>query len=108
MTLYEIIKSIASQPEEATIFAERINGKFRPESPAVLIEMTDEELTMPVQEVASRRAPGTEYFLEIFVAKDVLEGWQEHRQKAGITTEELTTVTIYYAENDAWPKETDG
>ena len=92
MTLYEIIKLIESQPEEATIFAERRNGEFRPESRAVLVEMTDEELSMPAQEVASRRAPGAEYFLEIFVAKDVLEGWQEHRQKAGITPEELTAV----------------
>jgi hypothetical protein len=108
MTLYEIIKSIESQQEEATIFAERVNGEFRPESRAVLIEMTHEELSMPVQEVALKRAPGTEYFLEIFVVKDVLEGWQEHRQKAETTPEELTAVTIYYAKNDAWPMESDG
>ena len=108
MTLYEILQSIESHSEEATIFAERINGKFRPESRAVLIEMTDEELSMPVQEVAARRAAGTEYFLELFVAKDVLEGWQEYRQGAEITPEEQTEVTIYYAENDAWPMKTDG
>jgi hypothetical protein len=108
MTLYEIIKSIKSQPEEATIFAERINGEFRPESRAVLVEMTDEELSLPVQEVASRKAPGTEYFLEIFVVNDVIEGWQAQRQKTEITPEEMTTVTIYYAENDAWPIENDG
>jgi len=64
-----MLQSIESHSEEATIFAERINGEFRPESRAVLIEFTDEELSMPVQEVAERRAPGTEYFLEMFVAK---------------------------------------
>lgn len=107
MTIYEVIQSIESLPEEATIFAERINGEFRPESRVVLVEMTDEELSMPVQEVAARKAPGTEYFLEIVVAKDVLEGWQEYRHGAEISPEEKTGVTIYYAENDAWPMETD-
>jgi hypothetical protein len=40
MTLHEIIQSLESHPEGTTIFAERINGEFRPESRAVLIEMT--------------------------------------------------------------------
>jgi hypothetical protein len=46
--------------------------------------------------------------LEIFVVNDVIEGWQAQRQKTEITPEEMTTVTIYYAENDAWPIENDG
>jgi hypothetical protein len=108
MTLHEIIQSIESHPEGATIFAERINGAFRPESRAVLIEMTDEELSMPVQEVAASRTPGADYFLEIFVAREVLEGWREYRQGTEITPNELTEVMIYYAENDAWPMKDDG
>jgi len=108
MTLHETINSIESLPEEATIFAERINGEFSPESRAVLIEMTDEELSMPVQEVAANKAPGTEYFLEIFVAKEVIEGWQEYCKGAEITSNELTKIMIYYAENDALPMEETG
>lgn len=103
MTLHEIIQSIDAQSEEATIFAERINGKFQPESRTVIIELTDDELAKPVTEVAASRAPGTDYFLEVFVAKEAMEGWQEYSQGVVITPKEMTDVVIYYAENDAWP-----
>jgi hypothetical protein len=103
MTLHEIIQSIDAQLEEATIFAERINGEFLPESRTVIIELTDDELSKPVKEVAASRAPGTDYFLEVFVAKEAMEGWQEYRQGEVITPKEMTDVVIYYAENDAWP-----
>lgn len=103
MKLHKVIESIESFPEDATIFAERINGEFLSESEVELYELTDEEMTKPIKEVAAIRAPGKDYFLEVFVAKEAMDGWQEYRQSEVITPKEMTDVVIYYAENDAWP-----
>ena len=108
MKLHEVIESIESLPEDETIFAERINGEFRPESEAELYELTDEEITRPIKEVAAIRAPGKDYFLEVFVAKEAIEGWQDYRGGDEVTVGELTDVVIFYAENDAWPMSDEG
>jgi hypothetical protein len=108
MKLHEVIESIESLPEDATIFAERINGEFLSESEAALYELTDEEMTRPIKEVAAIRAPGKDYFLEVFVAKEVIEGWQDYRGGNDVTVSKLTEVVIFYAENDAWPMTDEG
>lgn len=108
MKLIEVIESIESLPEDTTIFAERINGEFRPESEAELYELTDEEMTKPIKEVAAIRAPGKEYFLEVFVAKEAIEGWQDYQGGNEVSAIELTEVVIFYAENDAWPMPDEG
>jgi hypothetical protein len=103
MTLHEAIASLAVLPEDAVILAQRIGGAFDPRSPAVLLTLNDNELDQPIREVARRRAPGFDYFLEVLVAREALEGWLK-RRKAPVEPPEATRVVIHYATYDAWPE----
>jgi hypothetical protein len=103
MKLREVIESIELFPEESTIFAERIGGQFLPESDAELYVLNDEESMKPIKEVAAVKAPGKEYFLEIFVVKEAIDGWKDYRSGNEVSVGELTGIVIFYAENDAWP-----
>jgi len=74
MQLREAIVRLSEWPDMAMISAKRIDGEFRPESEAVVLELSEIELARPVREVAAERAPGMEYFLEIFIALEVVDG----------------------------------
>jgi len=95
MTLAEAIEAASSAPSNMTVFAERLDGEWHPESRAVLLEIADEELNIPVIEIARARAPGTEYFLDAFIIKELFE------DLANLTAEKRTLEIISYAENDA-------
>jgi hypothetical protein len=104
MTLHEAIESLATLPEDGVIFAKRIAGCFDPQSPVVLITLSDDELNEPIGLVAASRAPDFDYFLEVFVAREALEGWRNQRGGA-IDPHEAARVVIHYATYDAWPEE---
>lgn len=104
MNLRETIENIDTLPEEATVFAERINGEYRSDSEVALVEMTDEELKRPVKEIADEKAPGKEYFLEVFIIREVLEGWQSNHQGEYPPIGPALESVIYYSENDAYPE----
>jgi len=53
-----------------SIFAKRIDGKFRPASEALVLELTLEEAEFNWTEIAKIKCPGFEYFLEIFLLQD--------------------------------------
>lgn len=97
MHLHEVIAGLSECSAETMIFAERIGGKFRPESGAVMLELSESELSRPIREVAAERAPGMEYFLEVFIALEMLEGLRSTGADLGAIVERI----IYYAENDA-------
>lgn len=97
MHLHEVIAELSECRAETMIFAERIGGRFRPESAAVLLELSDTELSRPVREVAAERAPGMEYFLEVFIALEMLEGLRSKGTDPSAIVERI----IYYAEHDA-------
>jgi hypothetical protein len=85
----------------AMIFAKRIDGEFRPESEAVVLELSESELARPVREVAAERAPGMEYFLEIFIALEVIDGLKISQPHQKPSLEQIVERVIYYAEYDA-------
>ena len=97
MHLREVIGELSQRPLEAVIFAERIGGEFRPESAAVVLELSEDELERPIREVATERAPGMDYFLEVFLALDMTEGL---RAKGG-DLDAVVQRIIHYAEYDA-------
>ena len=97
MHLREVIVGLRECPAETMIFAERIGGVFRPESAAVVAELSETELERPVREVAAERAPGMEYFLEVFIALEIFEGLRANTADFGAIVERI----IYYAEHDA-------
>jgi len=104
MLLSEAIRDLDTLSEDATLFAERVAGHFAPTSQALSLELTDEERRTPIAEVAARRAPGKQYFLEVFLVRETLDGWRSMRGVDHLAPEEATEVVIHYAENDAWPQ----
>jgi hypothetical protein len=82
-----------------SIFAKRNNGKFLPDSEALVLELTPEEMEMQLSIIAETKCPGFEYFLEIFVLQDFyndllkIEGFKSDDKKV--------ERIIYYAEFDA-------
>jgi len=100
MKLSEAIFNLTDLPDEAVLFAERIDGQFSPESSVVILSLNDEELALPVAEVAASRAPGTDYFLEAFLVRDMVAEWQDTRTADSIGTTLLVDRIIHYAEHD--------
>jgi hypothetical protein len=47
-------------------------------------------------------AQGMSYLLEVFLAKEVLQDWDEGRGGRGATAQDKCAAVIYYAENDAY------
>lgn len=63
-------------------------------SPAYLVHVP---LDLPPED----RRPIQDYFLEVFVARDVLEGWSLMRDGRQPSLDESCEALIYYALNDA-------
>lgn len=97
MQLREVIAGLGECPAENIIFAERIGGEFRPESAAVVAKLSETELARPIREVAAVRAPGMEYFLEVFLALDMVETMRAK----GADSEAIVQRIIDYAKHDA-------
>ena len=101
MQLAEAIFNLGDHPDEAILFAERIDGHFSPESPVVILSLDDVELAQPTAEVAASKAPGTDYFLEAFLIRDMVADWQGTRAENSISISQLVDRIIHYAEHDA-------
>lgn len=103
MTLSEAIlnckKYIDTDEIINTIFAKRNNGKFLPNSEAVVIGLTPEEMEIKLHLIAETKCPGFEYFLEIFVLQDFYDDMS--KQKEFNSDAKKVERIIYYAEFDA-------
>ena len=97
MKLAEAVLNLNGLPDEAILFAERINGHFSPESSVVILALDDEELARPTIEVAALKASGTEYFLEAFLVRDMVAELLDQ----GADTSHILQRVIHYAEHDA-------
>ena len=97
MKLAEAVFNLNGLPDEAVLFVERINGHFAPESAVVILSLDDDELEMPTAQVAALKAPGTEYFLEAFLVRDMVAECQNQ----GADPAEVLQRIIHYAEHDA-------
>lgn len=92
MTLSDLIDRLNSFEEEKTIYAKQ---PWHPDTIAIVADEPDEG---GIPDEASK--VGAEYFLEIFLASEFLEGWTSHLDKEP-TVEEKCLRLIKYAENDA-------
>lgn len=97
MNLREVISELSQRPPETMIFAQLIGGEFRAESAAVVLELSEAELERPIREIAEERAPGMDYFLEVSLALDMLQGLRAK----GADLDAVVQRIIYYAEHDA-------
>jgi len=92
MNLLQVISSLSEYDEEQTIYAKE---PWCPESEAIVRAEPDDGF-LP----SDARGKGLAYFLEIFVAKEFLEGWAAARSRAP-SAEEKARRLIEYAVNDA-------
>src|SRR5687767_774285 len=102
MNIKEAISRIATLPDGAMLFAERVDGKFRPESECVVAEVPDCEITTPADNLVEKYAPGKHYFLEVPTVIDVLEAWSEQRNGVEPSMAQAVEAVIFYAENDSY------
>ena len=82
-----------------SIFAKRNNGKFLPDSEALVLELTPEEMEMQLSIIAETKCPGFEYFLEIFVLQDFYDDLLKIEEFK--SDDKKVERIIYYAEFDA-------
>jgi len=89
MNLREAIKDLAELPREATIY---------------VAEGTTLTGAVPVLLVGrgAKAPPGWRYFLEVLIAREVLEVWSSWHNDRMPSPEEADEAIIYYAENDAY------
>lgn len=92
MTLRDALASIEEFDEEATIYA------AKPWDPA-----STTAIAIEGEETADRAiGGGLAYFLEVSVAKEVIEVWSEWRSGRVPTSDERCEAVIHYAVNDAY------
>jgi hypothetical protein len=104
MKLRNVIENLEFLAEDGTVFAEKINGEFRPDSEAQIVETAEEDLDQEKSQIAKLKAEGLEYFLEVFIIREIIEGWQiNHYGKLPSIDAALENI-IFYAENDAYPE----
>ena len=79
-TIQEIILNIDSINEYSVVFAKRIEGQFKSYSESIILELTEKELELPIKEIADAKCPGFDYFLEIFLIKEILNDIKDSNQ----------------------------
>lgn len=95
ITLAEIIEQIDNLGDNLTIYAHK-NPVWNIDSPAALIEMDEFEDEEPEPHGEM------DYFLEVDIAREVLEIWRKQRDGRKPTEQEKFEAILYYAENDAY------
>ena len=99
MTIREAILNIEHLNDEAVIYAKWFDGKFLSSSEAMVLDLTDEEVDLPTNEIANRYCPSFDYFLEVFLIKDLVE---DLNKTVGYNSlEQQIERIIHYAEFDA-------
>lgn len=103
MLLSEAILSCKNYEDQEetlySVFAKKINGKFQPDSEALILELTIEEMEIKPAKIAEEKCLGYDYFLEMFILKDFymdLSNLEEYRLDA-----KKVKRIIYYAEFNA-------
>ena len=92
MTLIDVVRRLQEFDDELTIYAKR---PWSPDSVAI-VEREPEEGGLP----AGAAQFGADYFLEVFIAREFLDGWVSDRPSA-TRPEDACAILIQYAEFDA-------
>lgn len=78
------------------VFARRIEGHFHPESEATIVDIHNDG------EFRQYTSQGLDYFLEVFLVRELLQEWQESSNPYAGRITPLEAL-IHYAEKDAFP-----
>ena len=98
-TLQEIISKIDDANEYFVVYAKRVEGQFKNYSEAILLELTEEESEMPKREIVDSKLPGFDYFLDVFLIKEILEDIKDSNQYYDLN--KRIERIIHYAKFDA-------
>lgn len=90
--LIEIVKDLNTLNEELTIYAV---DPWTPDSEAIL-GMEPDDAVAPPEAVAM----GAQYFIDVYLAKEFLEGWATGKRKTSTVAERCARL-IKYTINDA-------
>lgn len=82
-----------------SIFAKRNNGKFQPDSEALVLKLTPEQMEIHLTIIAETKYPGFEYFLEVYVLQDFYKDLLKIVEFK--LDDKKVERIIYYAEFDA-------
>lgn len=94
VTLREILNNLEQISDELVIYAGK-NNDWDIDSPAALLLHEDAvEVDLHLEDLT--------YFLEIEIAKEVLEVWKEWHGGREPTESERVDAVLYYANNDAY------
>jgi hypothetical protein len=94
-TIREIIERIDEYSDYSTLYAKKIDGQFRSNSEFVVLELTEDEMSLPTKDISQQKCPGFEYFLEVFLIKDMLDEAAE-----GHDMNKTIEIIVHYAEYD--------
>ena len=92
MRLIDVISHLDEYSDELTIYS---RPQPTPQSEAVVLAETEDDSTCPAG------AGGLHYVLEVFIAKEVIDVWQEWRGRAP-TPDEACRAVLHYAKHDAY------
>lgn len=94
MMVSDVLTNLSAYDDDLTIYA-----------------VTDPEWTACSEAIVARElddgsipqeAAGLQYFIEVYLAKDVLRVWSDWRAGTTPTAEQACEAVIYYAVNDAY------
>jgi hypothetical protein len=94
MTLAELISDLENLDDDLTVYI-AADSEWNASSVAVVC-LEPEDGSLPPD------ASGMEYFLEVYLAKQVLDIWQKWREGRPPTLQKKCEAIIYYAKNDAY------
>ena len=84
MDLRKVITDSSHIDENLVVYAKKIDGKFLSTSEAILLELTEDERNMKVNEIADSKCPGLSYFLEMFLIKDMMQDLENNNPQKTI------------------------
>jgi hypothetical protein len=92
-TIRDIVEHIDSLSNDLIIYSK--GNDWQPSSVAIM-------LPLPMYDPPPKAPEGMNYFLELDLAKEVLEVWRNWREGRMPSLEEACEAVIYYAEYDAY------
>lgn len=97
MTLYEVAEQLERLPDDETIYAVGYYEGWGPDTFA-MVRVSPEDCR--IRQVFD----GIEmcYVLEVNLAKEIVEAYQEHHQVSTPSIEQKLRAILYYAENDCY------
>jgi len=98
MKLYEVISQLDKYSDDQCIYAAQSNGTWFSESDAFVVPNPEDGATTQIIDGIT-----AVYFLEVFLAKEILEDWGNIAGKLSFSNDEKFMVALYYAKHDTWP-----